>query len=755
MTDLLTEALEYARRGWYVFPCREKPSEPYVRDGVMVTSPEKTPYVSKGLNDATRDEDQIRAWWNMWNNALIAVNAGMSGLFVIDIDKKHVNGLDTYSKWDINDSAGLRSITPSGGTHIIFTGTGKSSTNGKTGIDTRGEGGYFIAPPSRIIEGENIGEYRRFNDWSKTPGVIPDGLMKHLFPDTTVEYVRGTAPVNGEKKKLSRKTLEFMVEGAEEGERNTKLFNAAAEMAGCGYTKNETSETLAVICNRMGLSNSEFVQVINHAYSKPRTPSIPDSIQEKIMTEGKNVAGKITFEEQAIMENAVLASMMIDNDTIPMIQDILEYEDFRVVQNRNIYKTINTMHAEGMKVDHLTVASEVQKESRNITLDDISRLTDSYFVNADNAITYANIIKEKAYLRKLEALLNNKNKYIKGNLSESVSVLEKDVADIALYGGAKSTSVLSGKQAMDMVYQRTMDIINGKIQLLKTGFIEYDKHVGGIYSNALVICAGRAGEGKSALGLSIANNIALVQNKAVLMFVLEMSTHETICRLITQMTGIPYKDVYTGNLNDEEWVKYKEAKDRISDSKLLFDDGWGMTIAQIRAKIRKHLDKKIEFIVIDQLEQIGGYAGLPLYVRFDRIAYDIKNMAKEFNIPIFLNHQMNRNVTDRRLKNPEPQLSDLNQAGEKPADEVWIISHKRNEAGVIERSKIKMLKNRNGPKIEWATIFVADRMLFSNPVREEDKYVFHSSDDEDGYYGNTYQDTVNKAHSNKPFWQNN
>lgn len=743
MGTMLEQALEYARRGWYVLPCREKPGKPYLRNKQTIIPEEKTPYTAQGLNDATLDEDQIRKWWTTWENALIGINAGKSGLFVIDIDKKHINGLDTYSMWDINDSAGLKSYTPSGGMHIIFTGTGKSSTNRETGIDTRGEGGYFIAPPSKILEGEYVGEYKVFGDWSNPPGVIPDGLMKRLFPENTTEYVRGSStPAIGMKKKISRSTLDFMVTGALSGERNTKLFKAAAEFAGCGYTIDETRDSLKNACKIMGLDSSEFEKVLIHAFSKPRTPSIPDSIQEKIMEGGKNVAGMITLEEQAVMESAVLACMMIDNDSIPVIQDILNFDDFRVLKNQVIYKTVNAMYSTGMKVDHLTVSNEVSKSTDKISLDDISKLSIQYFINVDNAVTYASIIKEKASLRRLEALLSNKNKYLRGNLVESVNFLEKDVADIALNSGARSSAVLNSTQATEMVRQKTEMMMNGQIEQLKTGFIKYDDKIGGMYPNELVVLAARSGEGKSALALSILNDVAIRQKKGVALFTLEMSTHESICRLICQLTGLPYKNVYQGKLNKDEWKQYVEATKRISDSPIYFDDGFGMTVPEIRSKIRKLADKNLSLIIIDQLEQIRGYDGMKMHEQFDKIAYDIKTLTKEFQIPIIMNHQLNRSIMDRHLKNPEPILSDLNQAGEKPADQVWIILHQKDEKGNILQSKVKMLKNRNGAKIEFAVMFVGERMLFSNPTNEEE--AFESKPEENNYIDDTYQNKVNE-----------
>ena len=732
MTDMLSEALYYAKRGWLVFPCREKPGQPFTRNNELITPEEKTPYVAKGLDSATLDEEQIIAWWKKWPEAMIGVNAGKSGLFVIDIDRKQVNGLDTFTQWNINDSAGLHSITPSGGMHIIFTGTGKSSTNAKTGIDTRGEGGYFIAPPSKILAGKHVGEYRCFDDWSRTPGVIPDGIMGKLFPDKTTEYVRGNnSPSNGEIRQLSRATLNFLADGAAPGERNSTLFKVLADFAGCGYERAKTKEIVAPVCVRIGLSNSEFEQVLEHAYSKPRTSSIPDSIQQKILEGGKNVASKITFEEQAVLEDALLACLLVDNGIIPAIQDILNFDDFTVFKNRIIFKSINRIFNAGLKVDYLTVSNEVCKETNKITLDDISKMITQFLINTDNVVTYANIIKEKASLRKLEALLDNKASYIKGgNLVEIIGKLEKDISDVALYGGAKSTNVLNGKQATEMVTEQTRKLISGEIELLKTGFSDYDYHVGGLFPTEFVVCAARSGDGKSALALSVANHVALVDNRAVGFFSLEMSTHETVCRLVSQLTGLPYKNIYQGKLKDNEWVQYKEAMDKIADSKLYFDDGFGMTVQEIRSKIRKLMEKDIKLIVIDQLEQVAGHDTEPLYVKLDKNAYAIKDLTKEFNTPIFLNHQLNRGSADRKLKNPELQLTDLNQAGEKPATQVWAIAHNKDEKGTILQSKIKLLKNRNGPRIEWAVIFVGNRMLFSNPTKPEEKYVFHSGDSE-------------------------
>lgn len=722
---MLSSALDYARRGWYIFPCREKPGEPYTRNGELITPKEKQPYVSKGLHESTIDEEQIKSWWEMWPNALIGVNAGKSGLFVVDIDKKTKNGFDTYSEWGINDIAGLQTITPSGGMHIIFSGNGKTSTNPNTGIDTRGEGGYFIAPPSEIIEGKFIGQYKTYNDWNKNPGVIPDGLMSKLFPENTVEYVRGSTSFQPDgKKQLSKFSLDFLANGAPEGGRNSSLFKVLADFAGCGFSEEESREIVKPVSKRIGLSGGEFEEVLTHAYSKPRTASIPDSIQEKIMSGGKHVASKITLSEQEIIEDALIASMLLDNGNIPIINDILDYEDFQMVKNRIIYRTINQLYQSNSgAIDYLIVFDAVSKETNKISLEDISGLVLKYKIDTDNAITYANIIKEKSAIRKLEAMLDNKEKYlVENSLLEMVTSIERDLTKISLDGGAKSSAILTGEQAAQIVKEQAEKIQKGELQQLKIGFPDYDNTLGGLYPNELVILAGRAGTGKSAMALSILNNVGIAQNKPCLMFSLEMSTTETICRLICQLTGLKFKDVYQGNLTVDEWKLYSKATETIADSKLYFDDGFGLTVPELRSKIRKMMDKDLALVVVDQLEQVRGYEGLQTHLQFDKIAYDIKNMTLEFNVPIILNHQLNRGVTDRRLKNPEPILSDLNQAGEKPANQVWAITHKTEEVtGNIEESKIKILKNRNGPRFEFPVLFLGERLQFVSPLRKDEK----------------------------------
>jgi putative DNA primase/helicase len=138
--------LDYAQRQWPVFPCH------------WHGECRKRPLVVYGLHAATRDEAQIRQWWQRWPSALIGVPTGKaSGFVVLDIDVKDPRsyGYDTLAELGFAILPVTRMVhTSSDGLHLHFDPGGHEirNTAGKKGrgigrgLDWRGEGGYVIVP---------------------------------------------------------------------------------------------------------------------------------------------------------------------------------------------------------------------------------------------------------------------------------------------------------------------------------------------------------------------------------------------------------------------------------------------------------------------------------------------------------------------------------------------------------------------------------------------------------------------------------
>lgn len=141
MSDILAAALAYAELGWHVFPC--------VPGG-------KTPLTKRGLLDATTDPERIRQWWAQWPTANVAINCGASNLAVIDLDMKNgVDGTENWRAWckerGVKPNGTTQASTPSGGTHLYYYGRIRSTSSKiAPGVDSRGDGGYVVAPPSII-----------------------------------------------------------------------------------------------------------------------------------------------------------------------------------------------------------------------------------------------------------------------------------------------------------------------------------------------------------------------------------------------------------------------------------------------------------------------------------------------------------------------------------------------------------------------------------------------------------------------------
>lgn len=220
---MLDYALQYAARGWPVFPCHTAHDGKCSCGKTGCTRPAKHPHTKNGLKDASTDPEQIRRWWATWPDANIAY-APDEKTVIVDVDIKHNDGkygdetLDTLTRanGDLPDT--VLSLTGGGGLQYFFS-TDKPVKNGtdvlgeNSAIDTRSKGGYVILPPSVHISGQTY-EWEASSDPEDIPlATIPDWLYKALTKP------EGKAP-------SSSVTPETVTEGA----RNDTLFKLAASM---------------------------------------------------------------------------------------------------------------------------------------------------------------------------------------------------------------------------------------------------------------------------------------------------------------------------------------------------------------------------------------------------------------------------------------------------------------------------------------------------------------------------------------------
>jgi len=163
-----SDALQLAQSGLHIFPLKVKMKEPAT---------------ANGFKNATRDPNQIRAWWTQNAAYNIGVSTGPSGLLVIDID-----GPPGEEAWGAlhqdRDPIPTLTVETGRGRHLYYRHDheqiklGNSRQKLGADIDTRGDGGYVIAPPSIHPSGRQY----RWADPTATVADLPDYLLELLKP---------------------------------------------------------------------------------------------------------------------------------------------------------------------------------------------------------------------------------------------------------------------------------------------------------------------------------------------------------------------------------------------------------------------------------------------------------------------------------------------------------------------------------------------------------------------------------------------
>ena len=211
--------------------------------------------------------------------------------------------------------------------------------------------------------------------------------------------------------------------------------------------------------------------------------------------------------------------------------------------------------------------------------------------------------------------------------------------------------------------------------------------------------------GKTALSLNIGLNIIKNLTRPVIFFSLEMSKEQLIYRLITTETSISNLRLKTGNLYKDDWLKLNGVIQNLSNLPLFIDDTPNPTIQDIKAKIKKVIfeQNQIGLVIIDylQLMQNSKFKTENRSQELSQITRSLKNIAREFQVPIIALSQLSRSVETRT--NKRPILSDLRESGsiEQDADVVLMLYRENyyNPNCLNANNDVQLIiaKQRNGP----------------------------------------------------------
>ena len=408
-----------------------------------------------------------------------------------------------------------------------------------------------------------------------------------------------------------------------------------------------------------------------------------------------------------LAEQCTLGGMLLSQEAIADVFDAVRGPDFYAPKHEIIYTAILELFHRGEPTDVITVTSQLSKTGELVRAggaDYLHTLT-SIVPTAANAAFYADIVQEKATLRRLIEVgtkIAQMGYTAQGEITELVNQAQSDVYAVSKAGAGEDyvplfDSIDAAVELMESAQKR-----GGEMVGVPTGFQKLDEMTHGLHPGQLIILAARPAVGKSTLALDIARNASINHNKPVIFFSLEMGRAEIAMRLLSAESRIYLQAMRKGNLSDNDWSRIASVRGQINSAPLYIDDSPNMTLVEIRAKCRR-LAKRVglEMIVIDYIQLMtSGKKVESRQQEVSEFSRALKLLAKELGVPVIAISQLNRN--SERSENKKPELSHLRESGSLEQDaDVVVLLHRDDIAKREEErdglAELIVAKQRNGP----------------------------------------------------------
>lgn len=376
-------------------------------------------------------------------------------------------------------------------------------------------------------------------------------------------------------------------------------------------------------------------------------------------------------------ENKLLYILFTSEEQQGFLIRNLKPDFFENSINSEIFKAAKRMYEEGKGIDATLLKEELRSDTVTNQLTDII-LQD--FVPSVMAKPYA----EKLFKNYFE-------KRVKYAKTESEFKEVQELKNSFLFDDEKILHISYDTENFSERYQ------NKQNTAVYTLYSQLDSCIGSFMGGDYIALGAATGMGKTTLALNIARRICM-QEKTVLYFSLEMPLDQLQNKFVCIEQKLNANKFRSFGFNLCEMEKYLKGLDDLKQWNLYTVCDFNLTPDKMRSYIEKQKKKKLDFVVLDYLGLMSGYANKSSYERITLFSRKIKLMAGEFNVPILVLVQLNRDLKNRQDK--RPQLSDIRESGAIEQDADFVLFAHRE--GYYDRSKpqnefnLIIAKNRHG-----------------------------------------------------------
>jgi replicative DNA helicase len=388
-------------------------------------------------------------------------------------------------------------------------------------------------------------------------------------------------------------------------------------------------------------------------------------------------------------EMSLLGSMMLSREAIEMAVPILgRHEAHRLYlpDHQELYAVLVDLYDQAKPIDLVVVKDELQRR-RKLEVQSVGS-----WVHAEH---YAAIVRDKSLLRDLIGCAGRMIEAAYEHTDQAREILDR--AEKTLFEVTERRITQQAVSLGDMlteVYRLIESGAGAQVTGVPTGFIELDEISCGLQPGELVIVAARPSMGKTALGLNMAERMAVDERLPTVFFSMEMGRQQVAQRILCARGRVDSHKMRRGMLSEGEIAQLGYVCQALEGAPLLIDDTPGMSLLELRAKVRRlRMQKKVACVLA------SGKESRQLEIAY--ISRGLKALARELHIPVVAMAQLNR-ATEAR-EGHRPRMSDLRESGaiEQDADVVMLLHreeyYRPQDLALKGQAELIIAKQRNGP----------------------------------------------------------
>ncbi len=406
-------------------------------------------------------------------------------------------------------------------------------------------------------------------------------------------------------------------------------------------------------------------------------------------------------------EKALLGILIMNSSLLDEVSTVLRSDDFYQRSHQAIFSAMlafkekeksNTLDL-GSLITYLVANGKIGECGGASYLAELS--SGDRAALSSNAKFYSKAIKDSSRRRKAITFASKLRDRCFEDSVDIQSILNDALGELGLLSVDGST----GAQYSDMqkVVAEIYKVVDPtqKLELgLMSGFKYLDDVTGGFRKQEMTIIGARPSIGKTAFALSIALNMVM-SGVRVGFFSLEMPLRSIGCRLLSAQSGVPFSHILKRTFTNDESSRIIDAMGEFYNKNFFVQDVANMKLMDLRAQAHQmKMKSDVEIIFVDYMGLIEPDDQNARDERFNwisKVSRQIKQLARELDIPIVVLCQVSREAEDQ-----EPKLSNLRDSGsiEQDADVVLLLHRPRPKEGEerkqIEETSLIVAKNRNG-----------------------------------------------------------